>query len=91
MTPTPEDMARDLAADLGEYARLSREVPEWVGGTMRESDVAVLCHASLPAAIRRALAAEAEVERLRRLVAGLSDRVAAQSDLLTGRAERRET
>lgn len=38
----------------------------------------------------RALRAEAEVCRLQGVVEGLADRVAAQSELLTGRAERVE-
>lgn len=52
--PTPEDLARDLAADL------------WHAGSGNRYISAVLdryCK-SWPAAIRRALAAEAEVARL---------------------------
>jgi hypothetical protein len=56
--PTAEDMARDLVADMARLARLNREMPEWVGGTMRECGKAILCMDALPAAIRRALAAE---------------------------------
>lgn len=46
-----------------------------------------LTRAALPAWIRRAVAAEAEVARLRSMIEGLTARVAAQSELLSRKAE----
>lgn len=66
MTPTPDDLQRDLVADLAHTYQVA--FPGW------------------PAAIRRALHAEAEVERLKALVESLAARVHAQSELLEGRA-----
>lgn len=73
--PTVEDLARDLLADLA-YCRQFESTcrqPWWRGW---------------PAAIRRALAAEAEVRRLQELTLGLTARVAAQAELLERRARR---
>ena len=76
--PTPEDLARDLAEDLR-----SLEGSGW----LEHRGPWVRCSLAWAAALRRALAAEAEVLRLRRLIEGLAGRVAAQSELLSRRAE----
>lgn len=96
--PTPDDLARDLAADLAEAqrdaasqaavdaAQAFQGLPTYTCGA-----IVVLGHRARegwPAAIRRALHAEAEAERLQALVSSLADRVAAQSELLARRAER---
>ena len=52
--PTPADLARDLAADLRAIEPF--RVPEWSPNTLADAAIA---------AIRRALHAEAECERLR--------------------------
>lgn len=72
MKPSPEDMARDLAADLVEFDDLSREAgiglafgPDQPGAHVDDVyDMARLALVSLRIAIVRALAAEAEVARL---------------------------
>lgn len=73
LTPLPSDFERNLAADLA-----------WVNtyGMATERD-----RLRWSAAIRRALHAEAEVRRLRGIVESLAARCAAQSELLTRRAE----
>jgi hypothetical protein len=84
--PTPEDLALDLrAVTAGVPGLLRADVPTRTHWQLSAAAWARAC----AAACRRALAAEAECERLRRLVDGLADRVAAQSDLLTRRAEPR--
>jgi hypothetical protein len=57
-------------------------------GPIPDLDLIIESRVGWPVALRRAIAAEAECERLRCLVAGLADRVAAQSELLTARAGR---
>jgi hypothetical protein len=59
-------------------------------GDERDDDIrfAAEAHEGWPAAIRRALWAEAEVERLREMHARACDRIAEQSELLSRRAER---
>jgi hypothetical protein len=52
------------------------------------ADFITLAREALPAYIRRALWAEAEVERLRAMYAAAADRIAGQSDLLSRRAEK---
>lgn len=76
--PTPDDLARNLAQDLADLSSVDH-------GHCAN----ILLWTIAPAAIRRALAAEAEVVRLRAIVQGLADRVAAQSDLLSRRAEKK--
>ena len=83
MKPSPEDMARDLAADLVEFDDLSREagiglafgLPQGSGYVDDVYDMARLALASLRIAIVRALAAEAHVDDLQaRLDAAEADR-----------------
>lgn len=62
LTPTPEDLARDLAADLALCG----------AANARNFSCLTASRAAWPAAIRRALAAEAEAARLRRELAGIS-------------------
>lgn len=57
---------RDLDADEKELDRLCREMPEWVGGTMRESDLAILCRHALPWYIAEVKRLRAELERQER-------------------------
>lgn len=73
--PTPADLARDLAADLRLHER---------EGWTDRPHVMLVCGAAL----RRALAAEAEAARLQTLVDSLAARVAVQAELLSRRAER---
>ena len=82
--PMAEDMARDLEADL----KLCEAEPKGLDSLQRwERELFCLARTGWPAAIRRALAAEAEVERLRKQVEGHAERIAAQSELLSRRAE----
>ena len=63
LTPTEADLARNLRADLEAYqerAALVDEIAMHSGCT----DYACYCHFILPAAIRRAIAAEARVKEL---------------------------
>ncbi len=82
--PTPADLARDLAADLADALRLQRQ-----GGPITAVEEQVWLANGWPAALRRAIAAEAECARLRGLADGLAARVTAQAELLGARAERR--
>lgn len=62
--PTEADLARDLRADLEAYqerAALVDEIAMHSGCT----DYACYCHFILPAALRRAIAAEAELKQLK--------------------------
>ena len=83
--PTKEDMARSLEADL----RFVEQIRRHQGSDRSDLDAEfwAIGDAAWPAAIRRALAAEAEVERLRKQVEGHAERIAAQSELLSRRAE----
>lgn len=73
---TREDHARDLRAEfLTTYTHVPLSAP-------------VSCGHAYLAAVRRAVAAEAQAAELQALVRGLSDRVAAQSELLTRRSGR---
>lgn len=69
LTPTAEDLARDLAFDLAAFEALmaARHVGGFVQGALQIGSTLLL--AVIPAAVRRALAAEAEVERLRAALA----------------------
>lgn len=80
----------DLNAELREFTRLIAELPEWVGGTMREPDLAVFARRVTGVALRRAIAAEAEVAQLRQQVQGYCARIVAQSELLTKVAQKKE-
>lgn len=75
LPPTAEDLARDLLAEIAAcYAHVPLLAP-------------VACGHAYLAAVRRAVAAEAQAAELQALVRGLTDRVAAQSELLTRRSE----
>jgi hypothetical protein len=133
LTPTPEDLARDLRADLPACAptdddlvrdlradlelcgkatpgpwrcrhplnrsRVPAPAPSLVygpgistpahcyGDNFADGDFIAAARAGWPAAVRRAIAAEAEAARLRALAESLARRVAAQSELLSRRAE----
>lgn len=69
---------RDVEADGRELERLCGEWPEWVGGTMRESDLALFCRRTMPWYI-------AEVQRLRKAISLAYD---GQPDPLWEEAER---
>lgn len=97
--PTPKDLVRDLAADLALVEDLHREVgngfawhqvmPEHYRDQLAECvELAVAADEGWPAAIRRALAAEAQVAALQKQVEGCAARIAAQGELLAKRAER---
>lgn len=78
LPPTADDLARDLLAEIAEeFARIPLTAP---------AD----CGPSYLAAVRRAVAAEARVAELQAMVRGLSDRVEAQSELLTRRSGHEE-
>ena len=63
--PTPEDMGRSLEADLA----LCEAEPKGLDSLQRwERELFCLARTGWPAAIRRALAAEAEVKRLKKLL-----------------------
>lgn len=92
MKPTEGDLSRDLAADLGECLALlggcSRDElgrPTYFAGYV--DVLASKARRGWPAALRRAIAAEAEVVRLRALTESLAARVVAQSELLEKAAE----
>lgn len=61
---TEADLARDLSADLAEFERLAAGMPEWVGGTMRECDLASRSREVTGPALRRAMVAEYRAECL---------------------------
>jgi len=86
VNPTPEDLARDLAADLVVSYPTPAQLWEW--GEAEDHDWIKLARVGWGAAIRRAIAAESEVLRLQAIIRGLTDRVAEQSELLSRRAER---
>lgn len=48
----------DLNEALAEFERLAAEWPEWVGGTMRESDLALFARKVCREALTRAIEAE---------------------------------
>jgi len=54
----------DLKEALAEFERLANEMPEWVGGTMREPDLALFARRVAGEALRRAIAAEAALARI---------------------------
>jgi len=104
MKPTEEDMRRDLASDLhyvNAYGMVqASHAAPWRAAIRRalaaESKLDV-CRDDWQAAVEerdeaigRAEEAEAEAARLRKMVEGLSERVAQQSELLSRRAERIE-
>lgn len=82
--PTEADRALDLAAHLDALARHGGDRP----GAVYRGYCVPHHHA---AAIRRALAAEAEVDRLRGIINGMAARITAQSELLSKRAEKGTT
>lgn len=91
LRPTAQDMERDLRDDLNYYLPHTTDLALWFRYTVPQSPGAARrfaewAGAAHPAAIRRAICAEAEVARLRKLNEGLAERVAAQSDLLTAKA-----
>jgi hypothetical protein len=79
-TPTAQDLARDVAADLERLERADR-----LGVLLPWQPCVQRAHL---AAARRCVAAEAECARLREIVRSLADRCAGQSELLARRAER---
>lgn len=62
MTPTPDDLARDLLADLSRATPTADDLWEW--GEDDLYDYVHFAAGAWPTAIRRAIAAEAEVVRL---------------------------
>jgi len=123
MTPTPEDLARDLDADLALCDAATdgpwrypmpggssvEHIGVWRGGVRPASKYRTVATTRLafkssaqckadgemiaeartgwPAAVRRALAAEAEVLRLQQQLTAACDRIAAQSELLSRKSE----
>ena len=89
ITPTEADLARDLRADLEAYqerAALVDEIAMHSGCT----DYACYCHFILPAALRRAIAAEARVKDLEQvLLQGVEQlkSMRAETDRLSREAE----
>jgi hypothetical protein len=63
MTPSDDDLRRDLAADLATAAVTFDQL--WAWGECEECTYVKTALAAWPAAIRRALYAEAELARLK--------------------------
>ena len=75
--PTEADMAMDLKASVRQtYRHVPLTAP-------------VTCGREYLAAVRRAVAAEDMARKLQRIVVGLADRIADQSELLSRLAERK--